>query len=123
MPVDGLDDLEVLLDAGRLVLRLNRPDALNALTPAMLATAADRIRAASHDPGIRVVVITGLGRAFCSGADIAADGGTELTGTLDSGRALVDVCRWCGYGYRRRNGRCAVVRWCCRIRLLVRKLI
>ncbi|WP_375483677.1 enoyl-CoA hydratase [uncultured Jatrophihabitans sp.] len=88
MPVAGLDDLEVLLDAGRLVLRFNRPDALNALTPGMLEKAADRIHAASGDPEIRVVVITGIGRAFSSGADIG-DGGTDVTGTLDGANHLV----------------------------------
>ncbi|HEX8553624.1 MAG TPA: enoyl-CoA hydratase-related protein, partial [Sphingomonas sp.] len=50
-----------------LVITLNRPDRLNAAPPAMF----DAIRAATGDlNGARAVLITGAGRAFCSGADV-----------------------------------------------------
>lgn len=51
-----------------LVITLNRPERLNAAPPAMF----DEIRAALADPGgTRAVLVSGAGRAFCSGADLA----------------------------------------------------
>jgi 2-(1,2-epoxy-1,2-dihydrophenyl)acetyl-CoA isomerase len=49
---------------------LNRPEALNALDGELLAELADACREVDADPGVRVVVITGAGRAFCSGGDV-----------------------------------------------------
>ncbi|GAC1484535.1 MAG: crotonase/enoyl-CoA hydratase family protein [Solirubrobacteraceae bacterium] len=59
-----------------LTLTLDRPDRLNAWTPTMgneLAAAFDR---ADSDDDVRVIVMTGAGRAYCAGADLAAGGGT-----------------------------------------------
>ncbi|CAN5443789.1 crotonase/enoyl-CoA hydratase family protein [soil metagenome] len=56
-----------------LVLRLNRPEARNALNMELLAEFGQAIVHAEEDPGIRAVVLTGTGdRAFCSGMDLAA---------------------------------------------------
>jgi enoyl-CoA hydratase/carnithine racemase len=56
-----------------LVLRLNRPDARNALSMELLAQFGRAIVDAESDPGIRAVVLTGTGdRAFCAGLDLAA---------------------------------------------------
>lgn len=52
---------------------LNRPDKLNALTPAVFAELGAAVDAAVGD-GARALVLTGEGRFFCSGADIAPDG-------------------------------------------------
>lgn len=52
---------------------LNRPDKLNALTPAMFGEMGAAVDAALAD-GARALVLTGEGRFFCSGADIAPDG-------------------------------------------------
>ncbi|HZU63591.1 MAG TPA: enoyl-CoA hydratase-related protein [Novosphingobium sp.] len=54
-------------------LSLNRPDKLNALTPAVFAELAQAIDAALA-AGARALVLTGAGRFFCSGADIQPDG-------------------------------------------------
>ncbi|RRQ24919.1 enoyl-CoA hydratase [Rhodococcus sp. Eu-32] len=51
-----------------LTIRLNAPERLNAVTTEMLHTCADAVESAVHDSSIRVVVLTGAGRAFCSGA-------------------------------------------------------
>jgi len=64
------------LDRGVLTITLNRPERLNAWTPAMgreLIAAFDR---ADDDDEVRVVVVTGEGRGFCAGADLAAGGDT-----------------------------------------------
>ena len=56
-----------------LVLRLNRPEARNALNMELIAQFGRAIVDAETDPGTRAVVLTGTGdRAFCSGMDLAA---------------------------------------------------
>lgn len=54
-----------------LLLTLNRPDSLNALNHSLQAQIEGEMIAARDDAGVRVVVITGAGRAFCSGADVS----------------------------------------------------
>ncbi len=68
------DELIAETDNGCLTLRLNRPDALNAITPTMLAALADQLEAAATDPAVDVVVLTGTGRAFSAGVDLKALG-------------------------------------------------
>lgn len=65
-----------------LVLRLNRPEARNALTPALLSGIGAAMVAAESDPEVRVVVLTGTGdRAFCAGMDLRAFADGESMGT------------------------------------------
>jgi enoyl-CoA hydratase/carnithine racemase len=63
---------EVLLDIDGAVARLtlNRPSAMNALNLAMLAGLEQHVPRLAADPDVRVVVLTGSGRAFCTGADL-----------------------------------------------------
>jgi 2-(1,2-epoxy-1,2-dihydrophenyl)acetyl-CoA isomerase len=65
------------------VLTLNRPERLNAWTPQMSAELTDAIEAADADPAVGAVVVTGSGRAFCAGADIAAVFNTQLSEGAD----------------------------------------
>ena len=60
------------LDAatGVATITLNRPDKLNALTFEVYRELTDTFRALGGEPGVRAVVITGAGRAFCSGGDV-----------------------------------------------------
>jgi 2-(1,2-epoxy-1,2-dihydrophenyl)acetyl-CoA isomerase len=51
-------------------LTLNRPESFNGMTNRMLRETYDALRGASGDPTVRVLVITGEGRAFCPGADL-----------------------------------------------------
>ena len=51
-------------------LRLNRPEAMNSITGTMLAQLNDALKAADDDPDVRVLVMTGEGRAFCAGLDL-----------------------------------------------------
>jgi enoyl-CoA hydratase/carnithine racemase len=73
----------------------NRPRTLNALSVRMLNTATERIEASGADPDVRVVVVTGAGRAFSSGADLAARSGTGYNGvdTIDAVNRLVRTLR------------------------------
>ncbi len=52
------------------IISLNRPEKLNALTPAMRVEIRKAFEDAAADPSVRVVILTGTGRAFCAGADI-----------------------------------------------------
>jgi 2-(1,2-epoxy-1,2-dihydrophenyl)acetyl-CoA isomerase len=54
------------------LLRINRPERMNAVTTPMGDLLAEGFRALEADPEVRVVVLTGEGRAFCSGADVKA---------------------------------------------------
>ena len=57
-------------DTGIATITLNRPDRLNALTFAVYDELRHTFRALSDEPGVRVVIITGAGKAFCSGGDV-----------------------------------------------------
>lgn len=67
-------------DGRVLVLTLNRPDRLNAVSVRMYGMLADALEAADGDPDVRCVVLTGQGRAFCVGADLKAHGDGPPTG-------------------------------------------
>jgi enoyl-CoA hydratase/carnithine racemase len=71
------------------LVTLNRPERLNAITFAMLEALAEALAAADRDPDVRAIVITGAGRGFCSGLDLKeAAAGRGIGGTL-SGEAGV----------------------------------
>jgi crotonobetainyl-CoA hydratase len=55
---------------GVAIITLNRPHALNAVNADLSTAVGEGLEAASADPGVRVVVVTGAGRAFCAGADL-----------------------------------------------------
>ncbi len=52
------------------ILTLNRPEAMNSLNFGMLRALRERMEVLHFDPEIRVVIITGAGKAFCAGADL-----------------------------------------------------
>jgi enoyl-CoA hydratase/carnithine racemase len=64
---------------------LNRPNRLNAWTPLMAEEVRDAMYQAADDAEVRVVVLTGAGRGFCSGADMAA-----LETAVDQGVSALD---------------------------------
>jgi 2-(1,2-epoxy-1,2-dihydrophenyl)acetyl-CoA isomerase len=61
----------VSLDAGVLTVTLNRPDKLNAFNPEMHQLLREALARAADEAQVRVVVLTGAGRAFCSGQDLS----------------------------------------------------
>lgn len=62
--------LAVSADTGVATVTLNRPDRLNALTFEVYSELRDLFPALDKDPAVRAVVLTGAGRAFCSGGDV-----------------------------------------------------
>ncbi|MGX6511010.1 enoyl-CoA hydratase-related protein [Rhodococcus sp. SJ-2] len=74
------------------VVRLNRPDRLNAFTNAMCYRLIEIFDETDADDEVRAVVLTGSGRAFCAGADLAAGGNTfDLGADPETGGAPVDT--------------------------------
>ena len=65
------DTVLVQRDRGVATVTLNRPEKLNALTPDMQQRYVDVLRELDADPDVRVMVVTGAGRGFCSGADLS----------------------------------------------------
>lgn len=57
---------------GVATVTLNRPDKLNAFSPLMLGELVQALRQAQGDAGVRAIILTGAGRAFCTGGDVAA---------------------------------------------------
>ncbi len=55
---------------GVATIRINRPEAMNSLDIATKVLLRDTVRAAADDPTVRCVVLTGTGRAFCTGQDL-----------------------------------------------------
>ncbi len=98
-------------------LTLNRPEALNALTPAQRDRLIQLFGEASANPDVRAVVLTGTGRGFCAGADLrsgaeagergAGDGsgervaGERVPGDRSGERAAGDVARMIREGAQR----------------------
>ncbi|MEP6546348.1 MAG: enoyl-CoA hydratase-related protein [Gammaproteobacteria bacterium] len=86
-----MSDFETILlnfDGGIACLALNRPEALNALNRKMLTElmqALDVIRDRGQE---RVLIISGAGRGFCSGADLKEGGLTEVSESYDAGEVL-----------------------------------
>jgi enoyl-CoA hydratase len=96
MPTDLV--LTEIHPAGYAVLTLNRPQAMNALSKALMTAIADAVDAAAANPAVRVLILTGAGRAFTAGLDLkeigagqGSLGGTEAKPTATAaGKAVGD---------------------------------
>jgi 2-(1,2-epoxy-1,2-dihydrophenyl)acetyl-CoA isomerase len=82
-----IDELQELQNDGIATLTLNRPESRNALTPEMMAGLKEALPRLAADPAIRVVVLTGAGRAFCAGGDVkrfaAVSSGAQTTAAFE----------------------------------------
>jgi 2-(1,2-epoxy-1,2-dihydrophenyl)acetyl-CoA isomerase len=98
------EELLVAIESGVAVLTLNRPERLNAMTRGMLTGLRTQLAALAEDPTIGCVVLTGAGRAFCSGGDVrvqAANAGKseqtpehradQLRASMEASRLLHDM--------------------------------
>ncbi len=66
---------------GVIVVRLNRPDRLNAINEVLLGELTQVCADLTHDRDVRVLVLTGAGRGFCSGIDLRDFGPSMLDAT------------------------------------------
>ncbi|WP_030519370.1 enoyl-CoA hydratase/isomerase family protein [Nocardia rhamnosiphila] len=69
MPFDTID---YVVDGHTATITLNRPDALNALSPHMITELRAAYDEAENDDAVWLLIVTGAGRAFCTGADVKA---------------------------------------------------
>jgi 2-(1,2-epoxy-1,2-dihydrophenyl)acetyl-CoA isomerase len=70
-PITLMDLILTAASDGVLVITLNRPDVLNSFNLAMATALLDALRTAADDASVRAVLLTGSGRAFCAGQDLA----------------------------------------------------
>jgi 2-(1,2-epoxy-1,2-dihydrophenyl)acetyl-CoA isomerase len=75
------------------IITLNRPDKLNALSSGLRDLLTEALADAHADDSVRVVVITGTGRGFCSGADLTGGPAAEITPVQAE---LLDEFGWVG---------------------------
>lgn len=79
-------------EAGALRLVLNRPDALNALTDAMLEALLAQVAQAGGQPEVRCIVLQGAGpKGFCSGIDLAERQRLDAAGKAAQSRRVLDL--------------------------------
>jgi 2-(1,2-epoxy-1,2-dihydrophenyl)acetyl-CoA isomerase len=80
----------ILVDSRPGVLRitLNRPDKLNSFNEPMHRELITAVRAAGADPKVRCLILTGAGRGFCAGQDLAARKTSDPHEKLDLGSSL-----------------------------------
>ena len=69
--------LEVEKDAGKVIITLNNPDRRNALDCEMASELDDALSKCEGDDSVKVIVITGKGKAFCAGGDVRAMASAE----------------------------------------------
>ncbi len=72
-------------------LTLNRPERRNALNADLLARLDKAVAALAADPDVRVVLLTGRGKAFCAGADLRSDGSSADGPSVASMRAVNEL--------------------------------
>ena len=90
------DRVSISVSDGVADVRLNRPEKMNALDPAMFSGLIEAGREVAENPAVRAVVLSGNGRAFCAGLDMASfqamgsgeqQGGEALFGRQDASPA------------------------------------
>jgi enoyl-CoA hydratase/carnithine racemase len=91
-PVDaGTDQLLAERDGHILILTLNRPERLNAISGPMRTAFSRLLAQANRDPEVRVVILTGAGRGFCSGLDLIDSGPGARQGGSAAPQQLFDL--------------------------------
>ena len=76
-----MSDLIENIENGIATLTFNRPERLNALSTPIMQGLLDGLPQLADDPAVKVVILTGAGRAFCAGGDVKsmAEGGEQRT--------------------------------------------
>src|SRR5215207_4374235 len=87
------DHIKVEFDGGVATITLNRPEKLNAFAGHMRRDLAEALERAGSDPEVRVVVLTGAGRAFSTGADVARMSELMERGEAEEFRRLLGAGR------------------------------
>ena len=80
----SFETLRYEVEAGVCTVTLNRPDKLNAVTARSIEELITAFDDADRDDGVRAVIVTGAGRAFCAGADLSAGSKTFSRATTSA---------------------------------------
>ena len=80
----GYQTLNFEVETGVATVTLNRPDSLNAMSPAMAKELHDVALRIDVDSSVRAVILTGNGKAFCAGGDLG-----EFVAAGDQARTLI----------------------------------
>ena len=102
-----LTETQYEVEKGVALVTLNRPDKMNAFTQIMSNELIGIFTEADRDDAVRVVIVTGAGKAFCAGADMSA-GGSTFDRSEEQGRK-VGISE-----YRDRGGQTALAIFRCR---------
>jgi len=89
-----MEGLGLAVEGGVLRITFDRPDRLNSLGAELIHAAAEAVENAAAD-GVRLIVLTGTGRAFSSGADVSPDGSPPGLDTLDAANRFVRAVTSC----------------------------
>jgi enoyl-CoA hydratase/carnithine racemase len=81
-------------------VRLNRADKMNALDPAMFDGIVDAIARLGDMPGLRCVVLSGEGRAFCAGLDMASMAGGPASDLAARDHGIANRAQQVAWGWR-----------------------
>ena len=94
MDIDtGTNELLCTVKDGVATITLNRPEARNAMAPALTAALRQQIKQRGEDDTVGALLITGAGTAFCSGGDVNGMGGRGPRGQMSFDERLADL-RW-----------------------------
>jgi enoyl-CoA hydratase len=88
--------LLIEISQGSATLSLNRPKSLNALSSELRRMLIDQLAALDSDPDVRVVILTGTGRAFCAGIDLKEIGrsGENVNSNVDAENVVEAMVRF-----------------------------
>jgi enoyl-CoA hydratase/carnithine racemase len=86
----GTDQLRCEVDNGVATITLNRPDKRNALSNELTPALRQMLLTVEAEPAVRCVVITGAGRAFCSGGDVSGMGGGAAQATAEGPKPMLE---------------------------------
>lgn len=89
--MDGLETVNVRNEGAVRVLEMNRPEALNAFSLQLMDDLAESFLAAGADERVKVVVLTGAGRAFSAGADLQEMGRPQKAPPRHGWAGLLDI--------------------------------
>ena len=98
------DRVRIDLTDGVADVRLIRPDKMNALDNGMFAALAETPSVLRGMPGLRAVVLSGEGRAFCAGIDLDSVGammqGAGVSGLMDRTHGISNIYQYVAMGWR-----------------------
>ncbi len=91
---ENISEVLYAVEGGTAIITLNRPEKRNALNDAIIFDSKEALREADRDERVRVIVITGAGADFCSGADLSAlqkISESSIVENLEDARSLAEL--------------------------------